>query len=215
VAELDYSSLEKVSGSFVSEDLRNRENDIIWRVRWGTDWLYVYLLLEFQSTVDRYMAVRIASYVSLLYQDLIRNKHLTPKGLLPPVVPIVLYNGAQRWTAREELADLVEPMPGLLARYRPNFRYLLVDEGRYDDFELSQTRNVVAALFRLEFSREPSVITEVLGALIQWVELPSQASLRRALTTWVVRVLKIGQIPGVDLDKLHDLSEVKICWPNA
>ncbi|MCK7574563.1 MAG: hypothetical protein MZV65_00625 [Chromatiales bacterium] len=84
-----------------------------------------------------------------------------------------------------------------------------MDEGRYDEAELSQTRNTVAALFRLEFSRDPGVIMEVLGALIDWVGQPDQAGLRRALTSWVVRVLKIGQIPGVDLDKLQDLSEVK------
>ena len=69
---------------------------MIWWVRWGQDWLYVYLLLEFQSTVDRFMAVRILSYVGLLYQDLIRSGQLTASGQLPPVLPLVLYNGVRR-----------------------------------------------------------------------------------------------------------------------
>jgi predicted transposase YdaD len=69
VGELDLSTLEKMNGSYVSDDLRDREDDIIWRVRWGEDWLYVYLLLEFQSTVDQYMAVRIMVYLGMLYQD--------------------------------------------------------------------------------------------------------------------------------------------------
>lgn len=42
------------------------------------------------------MAVRIAAYVALLYQDLIEQKCLTPNGLLPPVLPVVLYNGEER-----------------------------------------------------------------------------------------------------------------------
>jgi hypothetical protein len=33
VAELDLRSLQKVRGSYVSDDLRDREDDIIWRVR--------------------------------------------------------------------------------------------------------------------------------------------------------------------------------------
>jgi predicted transposase YdaD len=70
VDELDFATLEKVSASFVSDDLRDREDDVIWRVRWGRDWLYVYLLLEFQSTVDTFMAVRIMTYLGLLYQEL-------------------------------------------------------------------------------------------------------------------------------------------------
>jgi predicted transposase YdaD len=70
VQQLDYTTLEKVSGSYVSDDLRDREDDIIWRIRMraqtpakrraqGEDktetageWLYVYLLLEFQSSND-------------------------------------------------------------------------------------------------------------------------------------------------------------------
>ncbi len=75
---------------YVSDDLRGREDDIIWRVRWGEDWLYVYLLLEFQSSVDWFMAVRIMTYVGLLYQDLIKSGQVKTGGLLPPVLPVVL-----------------------------------------------------------------------------------------------------------------------------
>lgn len=46
---MDLTTLEKCSGSYVSDDLRDRADDLIWRVHWGQDWLYVYLLLEFQS----------------------------------------------------------------------------------------------------------------------------------------------------------------------
>ena len=56
---LDFSTLEKQNGHFVTDDLREREDDIIWRVRWGKRWLYAYLLIEFQSSTDRFMAVRI------------------------------------------------------------------------------------------------------------------------------------------------------------
>jgi len=93
VRELDLSTLEKVNASYVADEVRERHDDLVWRVRWGEEWLYVYLLLEFQSTVDPYMAVRMPAYVSLLYQDLIRQEKLTESGSLPPVLPVVLYNG--------------------------------------------------------------------------------------------------------------------------
>lgn len=47
----------------------------------------VYLLIEFQSSIDRFMAVRIMGYVALLCQDLIRQKAFGPTGRLPPVLP--------------------------------------------------------------------------------------------------------------------------------
>ncbi|MEN8215797.1 MAG: Rpn family recombination-promoting nuclease/putative transposase [Pseudomonadota bacterium] len=34
VDEIDFDSLEKTGGNFVSDDLRHREDDIIWKVRW-------------------------------------------------------------------------------------------------------------------------------------------------------------------------------------
>ena len=80
-----FSTLEKMGGSYITDDIRDREDDIIWRIRYGEEWLYVYLLLEFQSGIDHFMAVRIAGYISLLYQDLIRSQKFTSKDLLPPV----------------------------------------------------------------------------------------------------------------------------------
>ncbi len=41
-------------------DLQQRHGDLVWRVRFGGErWLYLVLLLEFQSGVDRTMAVRM------------------------------------------------------------------------------------------------------------------------------------------------------------
>jgi predicted transposase YdaD len=74
VGQLDFASLERVSGHYVTDDLRERTNDVIWRVRLGEEWMYLYLMIEFQSSVDAYMAVRIQTYLGLLYQDLIRTR---------------------------------------------------------------------------------------------------------------------------------------------
>jgi len=68
-----YSTLEKMPGSYVTDDLRQRADDVVWRVKADGEWVYLYLLIEFQSSVDAWMAVRIMTYVGLLYQDLIRR----------------------------------------------------------------------------------------------------------------------------------------------
>lgn len=124
VAELDFNTLERVSESAISHDLREREDDMIWRLRWGERWLYVYLLLEFQSSVDHFMAVRLLTYVGLLYQDLAAAGEIPSGSHLPPVVPIVLYNGEKSWWAKTSLADLIEPnLPEQLQRWQPQIRY--------------------------------------------------------------------------------------------
>lgn len=155
------------------------------------------------------MAVRILSYLGLLYQDLLKSGQLTANGRLPPVVPIVLYNGEPRWNAPEEVADLIETPPGGLARYRPQLRYLLLDEGRYREEDLQPLQNLVAAVFRLENSRTPADLLSVLGALLDWLGAPEQQSLRRAFAVWLNRVLLPRRVPEASFPELTDLHEVR------
>jgi hypothetical protein len=210
VRDLDFSTLERVSGSYVTPELRSRESDVVWRVRWERDrWLYVYLLIEFQSTVDPFMALRVMVYLGLLYQDLVQNRQLTAAGKLPPVLPLVLYNGYAPWGAARELGELIAEVPGGLERYRPHLRYCLLDEARIADSELESLRNLAAALFRLEKSRGPEDIQRVLMALIEWLGEPELADLRRSFTTWLLRVLLPARVPGTVIPQVADLQEVK------
>ena len=211
VRDLDFATLEKVPASFVGKKMRKRESDVLWRLRWrGEDrWLYVYLLLEFQSTVDPFMAVRMMTYLGLLYEDLIRRGHLTPEGLLPPVLPLVLYNGLARWDGAQEVSDLIEVVPGGLERYRPQLRYCLLDEGRIAASDLEPLQNLAAALFRLERSRGPEDVQRVLEALLQWLDVPALSELRRSFGVWMREVLLPARVPGAVIPQMADLEEVK------
>ena len=111
VDTIDFDSFEKVGSNLVSSELRNRDSDLIWRFRLSGQWLYVYLLLEFQSRDDYWMAQRVAVYRHLLYEDLRRNGAVKARGLLPRVCPVVLYTGRGRWRASRDMADLLAPAP--------------------------------------------------------------------------------------------------------
>ncbi len=209
VAELDFTTLEKYPTVFVGDQLQERRDDVIWRVRWGPEWLYIYILLEFQSQISPYMAVRFLGYLGLLYQDLIDGKQVAAGERLPPVLPVVLYNGQRPWTAAVEVADLIAPGPVGLERYRPRLRYLLIEELAYADADLAAMRNLAAALFRLENSRDPEQIREVLTALAAWLNAPEQADLRHAFVIWLKQVFFQARLPGVPLPELNDLEEMR------
>jgi hypothetical protein len=212
---------------YVSDDLRDREDDIIWRIRMraqtpseapaqGEDktetageWLYVYLLLEFQSSNDTYMAVRILTYIGLLYQDLIKSGQTSARKL-PAVFPLVLYNGERPWSAARELEELIEPVPPSLGAYRPRLRYFVMDEGRVPEASLHQADNAIASLVQLERSTSPQQIADVVGQLAHKLKAPQNRELRRALTVWVRRVegwtqqwLKQGMQQGMQQGKLE------------
>ncbi len=208
VKGLDFTTLERVSGSYVSDDLRERENDVVWRLKRSGDWMYIYLLIEFQSKPDPWMALRILVYMGLLYQDLVKKRGLTKTGKLPPVFPLVLYNGEKPWNSPLEVSELIEALPGGLMLYRPSLRYMLIDEGRYAESELSSSGNLAVALVQLENSRAVPELRAVLKTLNQWLYAPEQASLRRAFSVWVNRTLLPAKLPGIALPDAADLNEV-------
>ncbi|MCH2558151.1 MAG: Rpn family recombination-promoting nuclease/putative transposase [Alcanivorax sp.] len=207
VASLNLESLQKLNGSYVTEDLRGRHGDAVWRLRWGDDWLYVYLLLEFQSSVDRFMALRILVYTGLLHQDLIRQGELGVGRRLPPVLPIVLYNGERRWRAPTRLRPLIHVPPAGLESFQPDQSFLLIDEGAYQSDPPAPLDNLVAALFRLEHHRSSGEVATVLERLVKWLSDPEQAPLRRDYLIWLRRRLP-RWFPGEVFPEFRDLQEV-------
>jgi hypothetical protein len=123
----------------------------------------------------------------------------------------VLYNGTGRWTAARDIAELIVPLPGALARYRPQQRYHLIDEGRVGEETLAQATSVTAELVRLETlaAEGPAALRPILSRLGARLQCPRYASLRRALTVWFARVLLRRLLPGENLPELHDLVEVE------
>ncbi|WP_113908197.1 Rpn family recombination-promoting nuclease/putative transposase [Aliidiomarina celeris] len=138
IERLDFSTLQAVPTDFVSSRLHKRQNDCIWRVQWrDTDrWLYVYVVLEFQSTPDRLMPLRLLTYLGLLYEKIAKQKEFTRAHKLPPVLPMVLYNGKTPWNFVTKLYELIDVIPGGIEQFIPRFEFLLLEEYKYKDHPL-------------------------------------------------------------------------------
>lgn len=213
VLEADLASLERVNGSYVSDNLRLRHDDMVWRIRLRGQWFYVYLLLEFQATSDRWMALRIQVYIGLLYQDLVARGELGAHGMLPAVLPIVLYNGRAPWRASQSLDALLAAPPPGLAPYRSQARYLLIDERRFQTAALP-LRNLVAALFRLEAARTATEVRAVTKHLLEWLSGDEHQRIRRAFAIWLSRRLR-QRVPEASIAETDDLTEIYDMFPDA
>ncbi len=205
---LDYSTLETVNASYVTDDMKQRHSDIIWKVKVGGQYVYLYLLIEFQSSVDKYMALRMMIYQGLLYQDLIKTKAVLEDGRLPPILPIVLYNGKDRWTAATDVFDLIPPVPGLVEQFKPRSKYLLVDENAYSDSELSSLKNLVAAVFRIEHPGPPQAMLELLDCLDNWLD--DTPHLRRMFGPWIRATLMRNPKYHILLPQVQNIQELKV-----
>ncbi len=208
VRRLDFSTLEKVNTRFVTDQADSREGDITWKVRWGDTWLFILILIEFQSQPDRWMSLRMLAYVSLLYQDLIKQKQIKAHDRLPPVLPIALYNGSREWREPIAFTDLMSEAPRGLERFIPRFEYLLLDESRIPLEEVEKS-NLAKALFALERSFTVQEVANIVAALGPFFRAPRNRSLMRAFSVWLNRALLPAHHLEIPPDKLEDFREVQ------
>lgn len=174
----------------------------------GPRWVWVYLLLEFQSQDDPWMAVRMMVYVGLLAQHLIKERQLED-GRLPALIPLVLYNGAQPWRAPTDAGHCFAPsLPGL-ARFRPRLMYHLIDEARLQLSPSHDIHNMVEALFKLERSTASDDIIRLILAAGRVLQAPEQKALRRTLDLWFRRLIrrKMPETAEPDLATIPNLFE--------
>ena len=65
--------VKRVDKSFVSDHYKETESDLIYKIQCQDREVYIYILLEFQSTVDEFMALRVLNYITNFYMDFVAN----------------------------------------------------------------------------------------------------------------------------------------------
>ncbi|MEM7585612.1 MAG: Rpn family recombination-promoting nuclease/putative transposase [Acidobacteriota bacterium] len=214
VSELDFDTLEKLPSDYLSGQLvgefEERVSDVAWRVQWRGSPLYIVVLLELQSSTEPDMALRMLVYVALFYQRLLKEQPLTKRNKLPPVLPIVFYNGDSRWSASLEVEQLIEPVPESLRPYLPSMRYCLVDEKRLPLETLeSLIENVVAGIARVEQDHGPEYLRTMVEQFAQWLDRPEHRNLRRDVLAWLSKVVLPVRSRGIEIPELQNFAEFK------
>ncbi len=72
VANIAPDDIQRIDKSFVSDAFLDRESDVIYRVAVAGREVYFYVLIEFQSTVDKSIPIRMLHYILGLYDQMYR-----------------------------------------------------------------------------------------------------------------------------------------------
>ena len=128
---LQWSSLTLRPGRFVSDDWRGREVDLLFSVERADSGpgsgppVLVYVLLEHQSTPDRWIRLRLLNYCLMIWMQWHREHEQEER--LPLIVPVVFYQGAQPWRFPRQFAELVAGAESERG-WVPRFEHLLIDQ---------------------------------------------------------------------------------------
>ncbi|MBF0141773.1 MAG: Rpn family recombination-promoting nuclease/putative transposase [Magnetococcales bacterium] len=214
LAELDLSQMRRLNTKFTAAKGKRRRSDVVWEIplRAGGH-LYLLLILEFQSTIEVWMALRVCVYTGLLYQQLIAERKLTPEQGLPPVLPIILFNGKPRWYAATSLRDLIRlPDTSPLWHFQPDMRYYVMDEGAFPKDLLKSLPSLSAILFRLEHPTDTQSVVDAGQDLVEWFKshpdtLPLKRLFRELLIGAMERV-KVSEPLQVVPEELREISNM-------
>ena len=163
---LRWSTLQRQDASFIDDRLRASESDLLYAVQRKADnapaWLYV--LLEHQSTPDRWLRLRLLKY-SIRIWERDRKQHPDEEHLRP-IVPLVLYQGRRGWGPAREFSELfaaaVRGWPGV-----PRYAHLLLDQTKVEPDELrGELRGRIAQLALMAAYRTGWPVMQRLLALL-------------------------------------------------
>ena len=170
---IDFSQIVQVNRSFIPDNLREQESDMVFSVPFqsesDTDELLIYILIEHQSTVDPTMGFRVLFYMTQIWDSQRREweSQSVPKGQwrFRPILPIVFYTGAQKWTAPLTL-DAKMDIPDVLSRFVPKFDTLFLGVKETDESELTKADHPLGWLLTV-LQKEHATVEALSDALIE------------------------------------------------
>lgn len=158
--DLNEENLILVDKEYILSDYEENEADIVYRANIDGKEVIFYILLEFQSSVDYRMPLRLFFYINEILREYIKNLEKeykkNKKGFnVPAVIPIVLYNATREWNAPRYFKDIVRNNK-LFGESIVNFKYELVDVNHeYTKEELIENKNITSAIFLLDQKVDP------------------------------------------------------------
>ena len=182
---LDFGRVEQLNRSFISDELRTQESDMIFSVPFREptgkcEEVIIYILIEHQSTVDPSMELRLLSYMTQIWMEerrsWIEQKLSKSEWRLTPIVPVVFYTGTGAWKSPFSLTALMD-LPEVLKRFVPSFDTLFLDVKATTTDELTQTGHALGwllAVLRQEHSDPPAMRQALLDALAGLRDLQTQ-----------------------------------------
>jgi predicted transposase/invertase (TIGR01784 family) len=145
--------LVKVDKSFILQDFKDKEADLVYWVKLNDQDIIFYLLLEIQSTVDFQMPYRLLIYMVEIWREILKDLANGQEKLkefrLPSIIPLVLYNGKNNWTACRSYKEYLSGYE-MFGDNIIDFRYILIDVNRYNENDLLEMSNLIASAFLID-----------------------------------------------------------------
>ncbi len=119
--EIDLSTVEEVNPSFISETFQLNESDLLVKVQAMGKPIYILFLMEHKSYKDRKTPFQILRYFVDIWES-----QLAKKEKLTPILPVVIYEGKNKWNY-PQIGEYFKDLPDEWKAYLPLYETLFFD----------------------------------------------------------------------------------------
>ncbi len=127
---------------------------------------------------------------------------------LPPVFPVVIHSGSEKWDTPLSVHELLAPVAKTLLKYQPDNLALLVDEKTITDELLNKNSDFYALFLELKRAKTPMAMHEVINRFKDVLALPEHQELCKAIIAIVETLYKrFNQDAGASDIRFASLEE--------
>jgi len=208
-ADISADDLATVDKTFVTPKYSKIDSDLIYKLKMKGSDVYFYVLVELQSQVDHTMPFRLLRYMVELLNYIFKNikKEIRERKdfRLPAIVPIILYNGNDNWTAAKSFKEYTKDYE-IFGDYIIDFNYLLFDVKRTDEATMLSTKKILDTVFLLDKWRlENKTSTKDVETFLEKYlpDLPEEDALE--LFGWIKHILYKGNLSSENEETFRNL----------
>jgi hypothetical protein len=190
--------LTQIESTFITSDYEKRESDVIYKLENKN--VYFYILLEQQSKTDFSMPFRLLRYMVGILTSVFKNTNeevrITKDFRLPAIVPIVLYNGEDNWTAVQTYKEYTSNY-GEFGDSIIDFKYILFDLNRCNKDDILTTYKLVDFVFTMDLNHSTRTSDDFKRVAQELGELQHKMTDDdvKTFVSWVANVLLRGEVP--------------------
>ena len=204
--------IEDMTERFLPLFQENKDSDTVKKINLkGNVPLFVIAIVEHESQVNHRASFKMLQYITLVLTEYEKDANKENQAAsrakdfkFPPVLPIVFYDGEDRWTAKTNFLDKTE-FSEVFQKYIPKFEYELVSLNKYDIADLVQFENALSLIMIIDKIRTAdgmSLLSKLPSDYVTKQGLNIPEHLKKLLADVITLLLKRINVPDNEIDDI-------------
>ncbi|AVQ10442.1 Uncharacterized protein XB16_0081 [Leptospira santarosai] len=206
---LDLNGLELSQSSFISENLKEEQTDLLFQIplKSSGEKINVYLLFEHKSYLDDSVFSQLLGYISAIY----KSQYKADKKYYV-VIPFVFYHGERSWTLGSNFKDrfvFSKNEEEVFKKYIPDFELEFFDLSKVDLNRLeSITLRVILGVVQKIWEGDTSFLVHLEGVFSLLGSLKNESKKVEILQKLFLYIFSVRELKPTEISKVLSHSRI-------